>query len=572
MDAAKKKKLIDSLSIAKNFDENLGEASRTWFVGKLIAGFEAVAGTTDTQITQKTTDLVTLAKTRVTAERDFAMNLTADGNKRFNAKAIKTTQRHRVEILYGAIAHEPKLAETGQKDYLLFVARRRFRLVCRIYFWVNPNSQGYFRYPHKCAADQRWRVNEDAAAAFWEREDPARDWPIKMKGAGVADPVAAVQELFVPKTDACKGNLFDCAVVTDIAFIDSLLEAKTPDTFLKALPSEYLKIKHMDHSEFAKQPADTKNPAKKVPVPMPPRDLQVGDHCYIYNHPLYKAFRPTGSWTGEFSFVFISGDRDHRSQKGFVFGGHGMNGTLFQFYNAFVKELSTYLTLARRLAQVHLVFMAGGAAAIAPSTATEVEDDVQIYDPIADSFKAAARHRLIAYDATVLARDFSKVPSKVKPKPKSVQPGFLIVQAKAANTFYLVKVDNPDEDKSLMANLKKTIAEVPGPGRKVQHPIKIQRLTAPPVGATPTQIYAIEAWGVAFVDRGTGTEKFWPFFETVAGVLKRKELTTDTGEPSPDLFNAPFHPFNSPSTDIEVYLPRIDFGAHRTFLSGNGAF
>ncbi len=39
--------------------------------------------------------------------------------------------------------------------------------------------------------------------------------------------------------------------------------------------------------------------------------------------------------------MFSSGDRNHRSQKGFVFGGHGKNGTLYQFYNDFVKELAT---------------------------------------------------------------------------------------------------------------------------------------------------------------------------------------------------------------------------------------
>ena len=27
-------------------------------------------------------------------------------------------------------------------------------------------------------------------------------------------------------------------------------------------------------------------------------DLEVGDHAYIYNHPLYKVFKPVGSWSG----------------------------------------------------------------------------------------------------------------------------------------------------------------------------------------------------------------------------------------------------------------------------------
>ena len=123
------------------------------------------------------------------------------------------------------------------------------------------------------------------------------DLPIKMKPTGDADPAAAVLALFVRKTAPCKGNLVDCEVAANMIFIDSLLEAETPNTFLKALPDEYLKIKMMDVSEFRNQD-DTKNPLKRVPVLMPPRDLQVGDQCYIYNHPLYKTFRPIGSGTG----------------------------------------------------------------------------------------------------------------------------------------------------------------------------------------------------------------------------------------------------------------------------------
>jgi hypothetical protein len=569
MDAAKKKKLIDSLSLATKFDENLSEDGRLWFLDRAIRTYEA-AGKTDTQITTDTPLLVTAAKARVAADRDFDGGLKALGNARFGADALKMTRRHRVEILYGAIAHEPEFAKATQREYLLFIAKRRFRVFARIYFWVNPNSQGYFRYPHKCPLDQRWRVNEDAALTFWVPEVAGSDLPIKFKPAGDADPDAAIAALYVTKP-ACTGNLFDCAVVTDITFIDSLRAAKTPATFLAAMPAEYLKIKHMDSSEFAQKPADTKNPLQKVRVPMPPRDLQVGDHCYIYNHPLYKAFRPTGSWTGEFSFVFISGNRDHRSQKGFVFGGHGMNGTLYQFYNAFVKELATYLTLARNLARAHLTYMAGGAAAIAPSTAVELEDDVIVVNHVTGSPLPAARHRLIEYDASILARDFTKVPTRSTPKPRTRSPGFLAVHSKSKHTFYFVKIDSPDEDKSLMTNLKKKIADLPTP-RTAKFPIKIQRLTAPAAGATLAEIYAIEHWGVAYVDRATSTEKFWAFFETKGGVLKRKELTTDKGEPSPDLFDAPFHPFTSASSDIEVYLPRVEFGPHRAFLAGTGAF
>ena len=141
------------------------------------------------------------------------------------------------------------------------------------------------------------------------------DLPIKMKATGDADPVTAVLALFVRKTAPCKGNLVDCEVAANMIFIDSLLEAETPNTFLKALPDEYLKIKMMDVSEFRNQD-DTKNPLKRVPVRMPPRDLQVGDQCYIYNHSLYKTFRPIGSWYGEFAFVYSHGRSESSLAEG----------------------------------------------------------------------------------------------------------------------------------------------------------------------------------------------------------------------------------------------------------------
>ena len=207
------------------------------------------------------------------------------------------------------------------------------------------------------------------------------------------------------------------------------------------------------------------------------------------------------------------------------------------------------------------------------STATEIEDDVQIYDTIVNS-TSRRRHRLLSTTPRCSRADFTKVPTRAKRKRKSVQPGFLVVQSKSEHTFYFVQVDNPDEDRLLSENLKKTIAEIPGPPRKARLPIKIRRRPELPAGSTPAQIYAIENWGVAFPQRTAvgESERVWPFFETVDGQLKPKELTTKKGELSLELFDAPFCPFHNKTTDIEVYLPRIDFGAHRTFLSSKSAF
>ncbi len=573
MDAKAKQALVDKmLKLPKSFDELLGGASRKWFVESIIKAREA-AGDSDAAIEQKTKDLIAATMTLVKAERDFPLALTADGNKRFTAKLLKDFRRNRVEILYGAIALEPRLVETAQRDYLRFLAKRRLRAVCRQFIWVNPNGQGYFRYPDDCPGNDEWRPNDHAGATYWSKTPYPDDTPFTLKAAGIVDPVAAVKDLFLARSDPCKSNLTDCAVVADITFLDALLEAKNSSTFLKQLPAAYLDVTMLYDAAFASQGAATENPVARVPVAMPAKDLQVGDQAYIFNHPLYRTFRPTGNWTGEWAFVYAAGDRNYKSEKGFVFGGHGMEGTLFKFYKNFVNELGSHLSLARQLATVHLALMAGGAAAIAPGTViSDSEDDVKIYDPVARSYKAAVRHRLLAYDSIAKARDFTKIPTKLKKKPKAVMAGFLILHSKVEDAFYLAKIDTPKNSKPLSDNLKKTAAEIPAP-RQVHYPIRFKRVKPAAAGASNAVRYAVTEWGIEYYDKGAAALTTWPFFETVAGELKRKELSTAQGGPVDALFDAPFSLFNKGGgTDIRVFQPRVDFGTHRAFLAAHGAF
>jgi hypothetical protein len=578
MDPKKRRALIDEQSVAGKFEVNFTEENRRWFVDRVIKIYEG-QGLSDAVIITKVEGDITAAKTLVTAQRDFALALTADGNSRYSSKAMKGMRRHRVEILYGAIATNPEFAVAANKNYLLFVAKRRFRQVCRTFLWVNSNKQGYFRYPHRCASNQRWRVNEDAAP-FWEEITPP--WssnfsPSQMKkqGGGLLDPVQSIAKLFVKKTDACKGNLYDCGTVGDIVYMDSLAEAKTPATFLNKLASlgtHYFAIVRLDRQEdpnrqqftFFMNDASSQGVMRRVRMPMPPLDLQVGDHVYIYNHPLYKIFRPEGSWRGEHAFVYACGNRDYRSAKGFVFGGHGKEGTLYQFYYDFVTELTSYLALARSIAMGHLTYMIGGAAAILPGTANEVEDAVTING-------STSIYRIIEYDQMAISgRDFTKIPSKAKRKPKTFQPGFLVLQSKTANEFYLVFKDKLSEDKRLRENLMKRIADLPVP-KKPNHVIKFKRISAPAVGAPPAEIYSMTEWGVAYTERNTGVERLWAFFEIKDGKVRRHELKTDKDALDPQLLDAPFSLFTSASTDIDVILPTVDFGAHKTFLAANGA-
>jgi hypothetical protein len=179
MDDKQRLDLIKALADAKNFDSRYSAPNRLWFVEKLIRKLEA-EGLADTPVEQKTREVIQQAKTVVKANRDFSLKLAAEGNARFTKRALQDALKHRVEILYGTIASDRRFAEPQHLKYLLFVAKRRFRMFCRMYFWVNPNYQGYFRYPHQCKANQRWRVNEDAEP-FWERQTPTKDVPISLE-------------------------------------------------------------------------------------------------------------------------------------------------------------------------------------------------------------------------------------------------------------------------------------------------------------------------------------------------------------------------------------------------------
>jgi hypothetical protein len=564
MDDVARKALIKKFGDAKNFDSNYSEPNRLWFVEKLIRKLES-EGLNDAAVEQKTGEVVQKATAVVKANRDFPLALTADGNGRFTARALRATRLHRVEILYGAIAFNRQFVEPQHLEYLIFTAKRRFHGFCRMYFWVNPNGP-YFNYRSKCKEPNvNWRVNEDAGP-FWERLSPTSSFTFKLKpqAGGAVEPVTALAKIFVKKPTICKSNLLDCSTVASLIFMESLREAKNPNGFLNKLASKganYLLIHQLGFPPHANFYQDVSDEGVMEIVGAPAVDLQNCDHVYIFNHPLYKTFRPKGSWRGEHALVYTAGDRNHKSRKGYVFGGHGKDGTLFEFYDEFLSKLKSHLNIARQLMAGHLAFMRGGAPAIVPGTVVEAEHDVVIGgDP-------AARYRLLEYDKNVEAKDYTRIPTKTTKKPKRGTPAFVVVQSKTEHVFYLDQAGEPDEDVLLDRTVKKTIAEITATG-KLEFPIKFRRLVPPVPGATPDSIYADYSWGVEYLDPSTGTAKMWSFHEVIGGVrVRRKELTHE------DLFQSPFSLFTKKGADLKVSRPKVNFGAaHQSFLTTNGAF
>jgi hypothetical protein len=150
------------------------------------------------------------------------------------------------------------MVDPANEKQMLFVARRRYRAIDRFQFYINPNGRGYLRYPDTCPSNQRWRVSLDADAR-WVHLSATSDYPLKLvTPPNPPDVVDAVAKIFIAKSNACEGNIFDCATALSFVYMDSLMEAKTPKTLLDQLyardPLLYLSIDHV-HGPISK-PAD----------------------------------------------------------------------------------------------------------------------------------------------------------------------------------------------------------------------------------------------------------------------------------------------------------------------------
>jgi hypothetical protein len=113
----------------------------------------------DADLESTVTTLLTTAKTLARAKADLKIGIKLDKKR---AATERASRGRRVEILYGLIATDPKLADAANAAYLDFMARRRYRSIERMQLFVNPNGRGYFRYPDTCAtnfSNARWHWN-----------------------------------------------------------------------------------------------------------------------------------------------------------------------------------------------------------------------------------------------------------------------------------------------------------------------------------------------------------------------------------------------------------------------------
>jgi hypothetical protein len=116
-------------------------------------------------------------------------------------------------------------------------------------------------------------------------------------------------------------------------------------TLISTLPHHFISDSRPDHALFEQ-------------VTIKSADLQVGDHVYVLNHPIYKVFYPSGVWGGEHSFISEIDSRDSTSsvfRNAIKVGGHGLlNTTLLGMIDEMLEWNNTVLAILQSLTQIHL--------------------------------------------------------------------------------------------------------------------------------------------------------------------------------------------------------------------------
>ena len=425
----------------------------------------------------------------------------------------------------------------------------------RMDVFVNPNSQGYFRYPRTCSANQTWRVNVDAQP-YWESAPPPPEpWPIPLKRptTGSPDIVQALAKLFTAKSTPCDGNLLDCALTAGAVLLDSLLEAKDPVKLLKELDDRVVvggrtnvALHHITKATQASYIGDDRPTGLFERANVLVGDLQVGDHVYVFNHPLYKVFHPNDDWTGEHSLIYNGGDRDPKSKAGYRLGGHGKEGTVYSFYADFLKELQTDLHRAFRIGGIFLAWKRSGGTI--PATAQVMTASTTA--PFDGGTVAVDLHQ---FDVDYKYPDYTKAPKKGK-RPEKRETGFVIADVPSLRRFLILKARRLTD-----VDLPTWTAEA----------ITFQRSAAAGAEFDPVP-WAIMYLDLSKVDEDPATPlpalDRWELFERKGSALGQRMLTID------DLFKSPFAKWNVNAQEIGATRPRVSFtAAYKTFLSASGA-
>lgn len=360
-DADKKKLIAEIVSDSKNFELSLHDKGRVWFVDQLIRSLEStVPPTPDAQIPARVREIVIKTKALVAAKEAIPLKIPLE---RTHKSWHGSTRPRRIEAIYGVIAADPSLVEPAADKYLDLAIRRRYRTIARMELWV---SFPLVRYPD--AMCNTYKINNDAEP-HWDVALPLAlpnggdlpRWTLKTAPASV---VPAVEKLWTTPVASCDGNVLECATAMTTVLIDSLLETRDPNAFLRAVHARaplYLAICNPtgDLPNFV-QDDDPRRVFTTTHGSID--DLQIGDYVYVFNHPLYLVFEPGGFFSGEHAVVTGCFNRD--PLKGFEISGHGVPPkTIHALHQDLLKHLQTTMDRLFVIAAAFLDFIKAPVAA-----------------------------------------------------------------------------------------------------------------------------------------------------------------------------------------------------------------
>ncbi len=538
--------IIRALSTRVYFNRHYSPINRNWFIRHMIDYYSA-HGVADSAIRSTVQTFLTTCKTIVNSKQNFTIGVP------FGAAIVRAKKTRRIEILYGAMAANPDLSIAANANLLDFIVKRRYRSVMRMDYFVNPNHQGYFRYPGTCSTSGgNYQVNI-SATAYWTRY--TNQYFRTLSPPAPLLPIINIEKLFIRKSNPCEGNLLDCARVMTVIFMDSLFESHDRTVLLPYLVAKpdfaytvpgsspavtynfaYLGICHPHDEPIVQFITDTSSEGLFSKPNVPPTDLQVGDHVYIYNHPLYKVFNPNGSWRGEHALVYDINNRNYRSRNGFLFGGHGKEGTLYQFYSAFMQELKTHIERTYAISKVHLEFRQAGNVSDGTHTIT---GGTVIINTTTTGVKIFEYHKTISYT------DYG---NRGRTRTQSQ-----FVVAHGNGLPYLFWIDKETTTAGLIANGQPT------------EPIPLKRRTNPAPGSSSTDEYNPEFYSIVYRKPDSTTDEFYNLFQRVSGRIRLKQINIA------DLFADPFM-VNPGTSDLRTTQPRSDASsAYQTFLRAHSA-
>lgn len=278
-------------------------------------------------------------------------------------------------------------------------------------------------------------------------------------------------------------------------------------------------------------------------------DLQVGDHIYVINHPLYRLYYPTGPWGGEHSFVTEIGTRDtsgNAFRNELRVEGHGVSraGTLLKMSEEMIGYVNKILGVLQALTRIHLANLKANGRATA---------------------------NVVTPNGTFAV----KFIARKEPDPGGNMIDTNVFEYTGIYTFSYLSQGKMISDK-YPAFVIKELASNPGAGFRVFSYLDTNSAVDPTHapkaiinvtfnGSGPADQFTLSKWVVTWFNTQTTRFEWLPLFET--------DNKTPVWLSFDDLLiTKPFF-VTGQTGDVYVTRPRVDFSAaYQTFLKSNGAF